>query len=91
LAVTAAEKEGIQLADIVPVYQAFGGGTWIDDGGGSYQLPTAAQETEILSTWASLVPTPVFDYTYSWGVQNGDQTLQGSPALQPILLTHNGG
>jgi hypothetical protein len=91
LAVTAAEKEGIQLADIVPVYQAFGGGTWIDDGGGSYQLPTAAQETEILSTWASLVPTPVFDYTYSWGVQNGDQTLKGSPALQPILLTHNGG
>ena len=91
LAVTAAEKEGIQLADIVPVYQAFGGGTWIDDGGGSYQLPTAAQESEILSTWASLVPTPVFDYTYSWEVQNGDQTLKGSPALQPIFLTHNGG
>jgi serralysin len=38
-----------------------------------------------------LVPTPVFDYTYSWGVQNGDQTLKESPALQPILLTHNGG
>jgi hypothetical protein len=91
LAVTAAEEEGIPLADIVPVYQAFGGGTWIDDGGGSYQLPTASQESEILSTWASLVPTPVFDYAYSWGVQNGDQALSGSPALQSILLAHNGG
>ncbi len=91
LAVTAAEKVGIPLADIVPVYQAFGGGTWIDDGGGSYQLPMATQESEILSTWASLVPTPVFDYTYSWGVQNGDQALKGSPALQSILFAHNGG
>ena len=91
LAVSAAEKEGIPLADIVPAYQAFGGGTWIDDGGGSYQLPTPTQVSEILATWGSLVPTPVFDFTYSWGVQNGDQSLQGSPALQQILLGHNSG
>jgi hypothetical protein len=91
LAVTAAESEGIPLADIVPVYEAFGGGTWVDDGGGSYQLPTAAQESEILSTWASLVPTPVFDYAYSWGVQDGDLSLSGSPSLQSVFLAHNDG
>ena len=51
LAVTAAESAGIPLADIVPVYQAFGGGAWVDDGGGSYQLPTAAEESAILATW----------------------------------------
>ncbi len=91
LAVSAAEQAGIPLADIVPVYQAFGGGTWVDDGGGSYQLPTAAQESEILLTWATLVPTPVFDYAYSWGSQNGDQPLNGSPPLQQVFLTHNQG
>ena len=75
----------------MPVYQAFGGGTWVDDGGGSYQLPTAAQEAHILSTWASLVPTPVFDYAYSWGSQRSDQSLNASSALQQVLLAHNKG
>jgi hypothetical protein len=91
LAVGAAEQAGIPLADIVPVYQAFGGGTWVDDGGGSYQLPTAAQEAQILATWASLVPTPVFDYAYSWGSQNSDQPLSGSPALQQVIQAYNEG
>jgi hypothetical protein len=90
LAVTAAEAARIPLADIVPVYQAFGGGSFVDDGGGSYQLPTAPQESEILSTWRSLVPTPVFDYVYSWGAQNGDQALSGSAALQSIFAAQNG-
>jgi hypothetical protein len=91
LAVSAAQQEGIPLADIVPVYQAFGGGTWAEDGGGSYQLPTAAQESDILSTWASLVPTPVFDYAYSWGSQRSDQALSGSSSLQQVFLAHNEG
>ena len=90
LAVTAAEAEGIPLADIVPVYQAFGGGAWVDDGGGSYQLPTAGEESAIISTWGSLVPTPVFDYAYSWGSQRGDQPMSGSPSLQSVFLAHNG-
>ena len=83
--VAAAERAGIPLADIVPVYQVFGAydaGQWV--------LPTAEQESEILSMWGSSVPTPVFDYAYSWGVQWGDQTLSGSPSLQSILLAHNG-
>jgi hypothetical protein len=90
LAVTAAEAEGIPLADIVPVYQAFGGGNWTDDGGGHYQLPTPAQETQILNQWGSVVPKPAFDYAYSWGVQNGDTSLSESPGLQAIFATHNG-
>ena len=90
LAVSAAEKEGIPRADIVPVYQTFGGGSWLDDGGGAYQLPTADQESQILSTWGSLVPTPKFDYAYSWGSQNGAVALGTTPSLQSVFQGHNG-
>jgi hypothetical protein len=91
LAVNAAQAEGIPTADIVPVYQAFGGGTETDDGGGSYSLPTASEAAEILRTWGSYVPTPVFDYAYSWGSQNQDQGMSSSSALQQVFLTHNAG
>jgi hypothetical protein len=81
----------IPAADIVPVYQAFGGGAWVDDQGGSYQLPTAAQEQQILATWASVVPSPVFDYAYSYGVQMDDSPLSTAPAsLQEVFEAHNG-
>lgn len=89
LAVSAAEAEGIPLAEIVPVYQAFGGGTETDDGGGSYSLPTASEAAEILSTWGSLVPTPVFDYAYSWGSQHQDASMSSSSALQQVFRAHN--
>jgi len=83
--VAAAERAGIPLADIVPVYQAFGAYD-----AGQWDLPTASQESEILSMWGSAVPTPVFDYAYSWGAQWGDQALGGSPSLQSVFLAHNG-
>ncbi len=86
LAVAEAEKVGIPLADIVPTYQAFGGG-----GYSTYILPTAAQEEQILATWASVVPTPAFDYTYSWGSQNSDTALSEDPALQAVFAAHNAG
>ncbi|HEV3369122.1 MAG TPA: hypothetical protein VG074_06140 [Acidimicrobiales bacterium] len=89
LAVKAAKADGIPLADIVPVYQAFGGGTETDDGGRSYSLPVPSQEAQILRTWGSLVPTPVFDYAYSWGSQHQDASLSGSAALQRIFRIHN--
>jgi hypothetical protein len=73
----------------VPVYQAFGGGGWSDDGGGKYTLPTDSQERQILATWAPLVPHPVFDYAYSWGTQNSDQALGTSSVLQALFLLHN--
>ena len=85
--VAAAEKAGIPLADIVPVYQAFGAYDAYNDA--EWVLPTAKQESEILSMWGSSVPTPVFDYAYSWGVQLGDHALSGSPSLQSVFLAHN--
>jgi hypothetical protein len=89
MAVTAAEKVGIPQADIVPVYQAFGGGNYPDDGGGGYILPTAAQEQQLLADWAALVPHPKFDYTYSWGPQEGDNALSQSPALRAVFTSKN--
>ena len=90
LAVTAAENAGIPQADIVPVYQAFGGGSYTDDGNGTYLLPPAAQEQQILSTWSGLTPSPAFDYAYSWGVQNGDTALSDAPAsLQQVFAANN--
>ena len=82
--VSAAEAAGIPASSIVPVYQAFGGGGFT-----SYTLPTAAQEQQILSTWASVAPNPAFDYAYSWGVQDADQSLSTTLDLQPIFLQHN--
>lgn len=85
-AVSAAEATGIPQSQIVPVYQAFGGG-----GYSSYTLPTTAQEQQILSTWGTLVPTPAFDYAYSWGSQSGDTALATDPALQQVFAAHNAG
>ena len=88
-AIVAAEAAGIPRDSIVPVYQAFGGGGYSDDGGGQYTLPTASQEEQILAVWGALVPNPVFDYAYSWGTQNSDQALEDSPALQAVFSAHN--
>lgn len=85
LAVSTAEADGIPQKDIVPVYQSFGGGQYT-----TYILPTAAQEQQILSTWGSVVPTPKFDYAYSWGVQDGDTAISNDPALQQVFAAHNG-
>jgi hypothetical protein len=83
-AVSAAEAWGITLNQIIPVYQAFGGG-----GYSSWILPTASQAQQILATWASVVPNPAFDYTYSWGIQNNDSALVNTPALQSVFAAHN--
>jgi hypothetical protein len=88
-AVAAAEASGIPAANIVPVFQTFGGGNWVDDSGGHYVMPTAAQEQQMLAHWAALVPNPAFDYAYAWGSQNGDQALESSQALQNVFLQHN--
>jgi hypothetical protein len=88
--VAAAERFGIPKSSIIPVYQAFGGGTWIDDGDGSYQLPTAAQMKSILAQWAKLIPNPVFDFVYSWGSQRADAGLAGAPPdVLAVLAAHN--
>jgi hypothetical protein len=84
LYVSAAEAAGVPQSDIVPVYQAFGGG-----GYPTYILPTAAQEQQILSTWGSVIPAPAFDFAYSWGVQVGDTAISTDPALQAVFAAHN--
>lgn len=45
----------------------------------------------MFARWASLVPTPVFEYTYAWGEQNGDVALGSSSAasLRAAYLAHN--
>lgn len=83
-AVSAAQAAGIAEDQIVPVYQAFGGG-----GYSSWTLPTAAQEEAILSTWAPLVPAPAFDYAYAWGRQDRDRSLAHSRSLRAVFARHN--
>jgi Carbohydrate binding domain len=83
--VSAARAAGWPQASIVPVYQAFGGGTETDGGGGHWRLPTAGELSTMLADWAAVVPTPVFDYAYSWGTQFGDSALVGAADLQAVF------
>ena len=87
--VDAATSAGIPTDRIVPIYQVFGGGTWKDDGGGRYLLPTPDQERQIIERWRALVPTPVLDAAYSWGSQRSDDSLEGSSDLQSVFRLHN--
>ncbi len=87
--VSAAEQAGFPRGSIVPVYQAFGGGGWLDDSDGKYTMPSASQERQILATWHKLLPTPVFDYAFSWGAQLEDASLESSPELRDVFLIHN--
>lgn len=82
--VRAAAAAGIPSRQVVPVYQAFGGG-----GYANHMLPTVAQERTILATWARLTPAPPFDYAYSWGRQKDDHALVDTPALREVLKAHN--
>lgn len=87
--IAAALHSGIPLSRITPTYQAFGGGTWSSDGGGGYRMPTAAEMSSMLERWGQLVPNPVFDYAYSWGVQRSDTALGQSAELQNVFRQHN--
>ncbi|MER8370149.1 calcium-binding protein [Mesorhizobium sp. M1378] len=88
-AVAAAVKSGIPVNNIVPVYQAFGGGNWETSDGGRQVMPTPEQMQIMIDHWAALVPSPAFDYTYKWGTQNGDTALESSPELQAVFREHN--
>jgi hypothetical protein len=87
--VAAAVAAGVPRSRLVPIYQAFGGGNWADDGGGTYLLPTAEQEEAILARWAKLIRRPAFDFAYSWGSQRQDLALESSPELQEVFRRHN--
>ena len=87
--VAAAEAWGIPRSRVVPVYQAFGGGSWSDGDGGKYILPTAAQLQAMFARWRALIPAPMFDFAYSWGVQRGDHALENEPDLWAVFSAHN--
>ena len=90
-AVAAAEDSGIPQWRIVPVYQTFGGGDWTDDAGSTYAMPDVSEERQILATWQSVVPTPKFDYAYSWGSQRNDVALSHLPDLRDLFAAKNAG
>jgi hypothetical protein len=87
--VTAGERAGIPRDQMIPVYQAFGGGVWKDDEGGKYVLPTQDEASKIISGWHTLVPAPLLDMAYSWGRQQADISLQDAPNLKRIFLDYN--
>lgn len=83
--VAAAESAGISQARIVPVYQAFG---QENTAAHYYNMPTAAQLSAMLKEWKRLIPSPVFDYTYTWGHQSvADPTLVDVPTDQQVLAS----
>jgi hypothetical protein len=85
--VAGALAAGIPYSAMIPTYQCFGGGAWDRP----YSVPTANQLRAIITRWATLTPTPAFDYAYSWGVQNGDESLAVLPDLQAVMTEHNTG
>lgn len=87
--VAAIEAVGFKPDRIVPVYQSFGGGDWPDGAGGTYALPSPAQERQILKRWQSLLGHPRFDYAYSWGSQHADHSLENTVALRAVFDRHN--
>ncbi|RWM05914.1 MAG: calcium-binding protein, partial [Mesorhizobium sp.] len=74
---------------IIPVYQAFGGGGWATNTGGSYVMPTTSQMQTMMDHWERLVPNPAFDMAYKWASQNGETSLGNTPAMQSFFLQHN--
>jgi serralysin len=87
--VAAAVASGIPLSQIVPVFQAFGGGTYVDDMDGKYVVPTPSELQAMMDKWQGLVPSPAFDYAYAWGSQQGDTALESLLDLQAVFLHHN--
>ena len=87
--IAAATSWGIPRSSMVPFYQTFGGGDWVDDYGGQYLLPTADQMRQILDRWRRYVDAPAFDAVYSWGSQRADVALESASALQEVFLVHN--
>ena len=83
-AVKGAQAGGIPLADMVPTFQDFGGA-------GSWLMPTSTELLTILARWATFLPHPVMDYSYSWGCQSGSlsQCLANQPDAQQVMATHN--
>jgi hypothetical protein len=85
----------VPLSAIVPVFQTFGQEGRTDGKAVFYRTPSTAELQSMLDTWASLAPTPAFDYSYTWGTQCSvtsclsPQALVNQPALAAVMKSHN--
>ena len=77
----------------MPLLQTFGQAGRAD-GDVYYRMPTPSELNAILATWDRLVPHPVLDAAYSFGVQcsttcRAPQALVNHPELQATIRAHN--
>jgi hypothetical protein len=90
-----AVANGIPISAIVPVFQAFGQEGRLDGKSIYYRTPTTTEFQDMLNLWKSLVPNPVFDFAYTWGIQCTEsscpapQSLKNHPELQFLIKQHN--
>jgi hypothetical protein len=91
--VAAAIASGIPANDIVPVFQTFGQEHRVG-GPVYYRTPTPGELITMLNRWHSLIPNPVMDYAYTFGVQcsitcPSPQALLNHPELRTVIRAHN--
>lgn len=90
-----AVANGIPKSAIVPVFQAFGQEGRLDGESIYYRTPTPAEFQDMLNLWKSLVPNPIFDFAYTWGIQctvsscPAPQGLKNHPELQFLIKQYN--
>lgn len=88
-------SKGIPVSAIVPTFQTFGQAGRSDGKQVYYRLPTTTELTDMINAWHNLVPNPVFDYAYSYGVQcsasscPASQAIANEPTLQTLIKAHN--
>jgi len=93
--VQSAIANGIPIDAIVPVFQAFGQEGRLDGKNIYYRTPTATEFQDMLNLWKSLVPNPVFDFAYTWGIQctksscPAPQGLKNHQELQFLIKRYN--
>jgi hypothetical protein len=93
--VQSAIANGIPTSAIIPVFEAFGQEGRLDGKSIFYRTPTVAEFQDMLNLWKSLVPNPVFDFVYTWGIQCTEsscpapQSLKNHPELQSLIKQHN--
>ena len=90
-----AVANGIPISAIVPIFQAFGQEGRLDGKSIYYRMPTATEFQDMLNLWKFLVPNPIFDFAYTWGIQctksscPAPQSLKNHPELQLLIRQHN--
>jgi hypothetical protein len=93
--VQSAIANGIPVSAIIPVFHAFGQEGRLDGKSIYYRTPTTTEFQDMLNLWKSLVPNPVFDFAYTWGIQCTEsscpapQSLKNHPELQLLIKQHN--